>query len=249
MPASATAIRSLQRALLDVCLGQIEDVAEAVQLWQRLDQVLADALTGRAVAVVEAAGESRPVADDAARRAVADEKRGADEAMAREADAGSGRREPITAEAEAKPGWEASGPSPQEPAASHVKQPEPEPEPEPEPPLVITDEPRPPATPREPPPVAKRAEVAAPVGASRPWTVDEERRMQRWRDEGKEWSWIAQQLGRTKASCQVKMDTIKKRPQPHAQRNCLNCGRTFASTGPGNRLCKHCDGRTEGLAA
>jgi len=33
-----------------------------------------------------------------------------DEAMAREADAGSGRREPNTAEAKAKPGWEASGP-------------------------------------------------------------------------------------------------------------------------------------------
>ena len=73
--------------------------------------------------------------------------------------------------------------------------------------------------------------------------------MQRWRAEGKEWTWIAKQLGRTKASCQVKMDSIKKRPAPLAQRNCLNCGRAFASTGPGNRLCKNCDGRSEGLAA
>ena len=111
MPVSAAAIRALQRALLDVCVQQIPDVAEAVELWQRLDQVLADAPTGRAVAATEAAGVTRPVADDAARRVVPrDEKRGADEAMAREADAGSGRREPDTAEAEAKPGWEASGP-------------------------------------------------------------------------------------------------------------------------------------------
>lgn len=222
MPASAFAIRSLQRALLDVCLGQIEDVAEAVQLWQRLDQVLADALTGRAVAVIEAAGESRPVADDAARRAV-DEK-------------------PVS-----------QFPAPAEaPTASHVKQPEPEPEPapEPEPPVVITDEPRPPATPREPPPKARRLETKTVISDVRPWTVAEEQRCQRWRDEGKPWAWIGEQIGRTENATKVHfVHLTAKQRKEQEQRNCLNCGRSFASTGPGNRLCKNCDGRSEGLAA
>lgn len=43
-----------------------------------------------------------------------------DEAMAREADAGSGRRKPNTADAEAKPGWEASGP--QQPPIVTIRQ-------------------------------------------------------------------------------------------------------------------------------
>ena len=214
MPVSATAIRALQRALLDVCVQQIEDVAEAVELWQRLDQVLADELTGRAVAATEAAGVTRPVADDAARRAVP---------FPVEQSLKPGRAAPVQVDLPAPGPDEAAATAGEEAAGtSSGHQPEPEPEPAPEPPLVITDEPRPPATPRLPPPKAKPAAAAAPVGDRRAWTVDEVHRMQRWRDEGKEWSWIAEALGRTKASCQVKMDTIKRRP---AQRPAARCSR------------------------
>jgi hypothetical protein len=104
--------------------------------------------------------------------------------------------------------------------------------------------------------------------SARPWTPDEDARLLAGRAARKTHAWIAADLGRPLSSIASRLDTLKiKRtreaallgpatptgcsvgqrahvkeggPGERKPRNCLCCGKTFASAHAGNRLCNTC---------